>query len=295
MGLEDFSRIIAELRKKLIYIAAVFGIVSIMSFPYMGEVIKKIENDLYYSQINDLNLSSGTNASRQLVDISHNLSLISNDVASSAITQNLTKISSELLNISHNLNSQGPKIVTLTPLEGLMIQFKMSLMFGAIVASLLVIYYAYRGFKGRLPSAVSVNKSLIIIAVLISIILFLLGAAYSYFYMLPFFLKYTLEDTIINLEANPNYSLYEFISFVVMTMVILGFSFELPLVMTILVRFGITSRKTLAHYRKHAYIILLIVAAWVTPDPTMFSQIMVMLPFVILYEASLLGMKMMGK
>ncbi len=295
MGLEDFSRIIVELRKKLIYIVAVFGIVSIISFPYMGEIIKKIENDLYYSQINGLNLPSNTDASRQLVSISHNLSSISNDVASPAITQNLTKISSELLNISHSLNSQGPKIVTLTPLEGLMIQFKMSLMFGAIFASLLVLYYAYRGFKGRFPPAISVNKSLIIITVMTSVILFLLGAAYSYFYMLPFFLKYTLEDTVINLGANPNYSLYEFISFVVMTMVILGLSFELPLVMTILVRFGVTSRQTLAHYRKHAYIILLIVAAWVTPDPTMFSQIMVMLPFVILYEASLLGMKMMGK
>jgi Sec-independent protein secretion pathway component TatC len=40
---------------------------------------------------------------------------------------------------------------------------------------------------------------------------------------------------------------------------------------------------------------MLIIAAWVTPDPTMFSQVMLMLPFVILYEISLLVMRITGK
>ncbi|VVB94226.1 Sec-independent protein translocase protein TatC [uncultured archaeon] len=292
MGLEDYFRIIAELRKKLLYVVVVFGAGAIFSFPFMGEIIKKIEYDMFYR----LNLPPDVDASGQLAGISHNLSLISNELAAnnSFIAQNLTKISVDLLNISQNLNVHKPAIVYLTPMEVLMLEFKMSLITGAIIASPLVIYYAYRGLKGRMPGIISVNKMLIISTALVSILLFSLGAAYSYFYMLPFFLSYIYQDAM-SLGVNATFSIYEFIYFIVLTTVILGFAFELPLVMTLLVRFGVTSRQTLAHYRKHAYIILLIVAAWVTPDPTMFSQIMVMLPFVILYEASLLGMKMMGK
>ncbi len=294
MALEDFSRIIVELRKKLLYIAAVFGIGVVVSFPYMGDIIKKIEDDLFYGLSRGLNLPDEFNGAKHLSEISHNLSVISKEVNDSIISQNLTSISSELLNISQNLNSPGLKIVTLTPLEALMLQFKMSLIFGAIVALPLVLYYAYRGFKGRLPDFISVNKPLIVITVLTSIVLFLLGAAYSYFYMLPLFLKYVIQDAL-SIGAIPNYSLYEFIYFTVMTTLILGFAFELPLVMILLVHLDITSRRTLAYYRRHAYIILLIIAAWITPDPTMFSQVMVALPFVVLYEVSLLILRVMGK
>jgi sec-independent protein translocase protein TatC len=80
-----------------------------------------------------------------------------------------------------------------------------------------------------------------------------------------------------------------------MTTVILGAAFELPVILIFLVHLGVLSRKTLSNYRKHAYIILLIIAAWVTPDPTMFTQIMVALPFIVLYEASLVVMILTGK
>jgi sec-independent protein translocase protein TatC len=112
--------------------------------------------------------------------------------------------------------------------------------------------------------------------------------------MLPFFLDFIYQDAY-NLGINANFSVYEFISFVVMTTVILGAAFELPVILTFLVHLGVTSRKTLANYRRHAYILLLIIAAWITPDPTMAMQIMVTLPFIVLYEASLVVMRLTGK
>ncbi|HEY9204604.1 MAG TPA: twin-arginine translocase subunit TatC [Candidatus Methanoperedens sp.] len=293
MALEEFSRIFAELRKKLFYIAVVFGAGTIVSFSFMGEIIKKIEYDMFYK----LNLPGGIDPSGRLAAISHNLSLISGEIAAnnSAVAQNLTEISGELLNISQSLNTnKAAAIVYLTPLEVLMLEFKMSLVFGAIIVFPLIAYYAYRGLRGRLPKIISLNKFSIILILLSSVVLFLLGASYAYFYMLPFFLSYIYQDAM-SLGINATFSVYEFIYFIVMTTAILGFAFELPLVLTLLVRLGVTSRKTLAHYRKHAYILLLIIAAWVTPDPTMFSQIMVTLPFVVLYEASLLVMKATGK
>lgn len=284
MPLEEFSLVLSELRRKLIYIALVFGAGVIVSFSFMGEVIKKIENDMFFR------LNIPNEASTPLIEISRNISSIANEVNNSLIAQNLTRISYELLNISQ---AYKPNIVYLTPLEVLMLEFRMSLIFGALLALPLILYYAYRGVKGRLAS-IRVNMSLILSTIAASIILFLIGASYAYFYMLPFFLSYLYQDAM-SLGVNANFSVYSFIYFIVMTTVVIGAAFELPVILTLLVRLGITSKETLAHYRRHAYILLLIIAAWVTPDPTMFSQIMVTVPFVVLYEASLLVVRVTGR
>lgn len=290
MAQEGFSALISELRKKLFYIAAVFGAGAIISFSFMGDVIKKIEYDMFFR----LNLPGKPDASGQLIDISHNLTLLSNEVNNSIIAENLTRLSGELINISRSLNLYKPNIVYLTPMEVLMLEFKMSLIFGLLLASPLILYYAYKGVKGRLGRIIPVSKSLIVSTIAASTALFLIGAGYAYFYMLPFFLSYIYQDAM-SLGINANFSVYEFIYFIVMTTVILGAAFESPVILTLLVHLGVTSRQTLARYRKHAYILLLVIAAWVTPDPTMFSQIMVTVPFVVLYEASLLVIRFTGK
>jgi sec-independent protein translocase protein TatC len=294
MAFEGVFSAIAELKKKLFYIVAVFGAGAIISFSYMGDVIKKIENDMFWR----LNVPGRPDVSKQLVDISNNLTSMSNQLGNnnSIIAQNLSRLSGEVVNLSQNLNIYKPNIVFLSPMEVLMLEFKMSLIFGALIVLPLILFYAYRGLKGKLSSIplIREKKGLIIITFLSSIVLFLIGAGYSYYFMLPFFLNFIYQDAY-NIGVNANFSVYEFISFVVTTTVVLGAAFELPVVLTFLVHLGVTSRKTLAYYRRHAYIVLLIVAAWVTPDPTMFMQIMVALPFILLYEASLVVMKLTGK
>ena len=293
MAFEGIFSIISELKKKLFYIVAVFGAGAILSFSYMGGVIKMIETDMFWRRLPDR-----PDAAKQLLDISNNLTSISNQLVdnNSIIAQNLSRVSGELVHLSQNLNLYKPNIIYLTPMEVLMLEFKMSLVFGALIASLLILFYAYRGLKGKLSSLPFIyeKKSLIVLTILSSFVLFLIGAGYSYYYMLPFFLDFIYQDAY-NLGINANFSVYEFISFVIMTTVILGVAFELPVILTFLVHLGVTSRKTLANYRRHAYIILLIIAAWITPDPTMAMQIMVTLPFIALYEASLIVMKLTGK
>jgi sec-independent protein translocase protein TatC len=290
MPFEEFSLIISSLKKKLLYIAAVFGIGAMGSFYFMGKLIEKIKNDMF----SRLNIPDRQDASGQLIDISHNLTSISREVNNSVIANNLTRLSGDLLNLSQNLNLYKPKIVYLTPLEVIMLEFKMSIIFGALLAAPLALYYAYRGLKGRLPGVVYGNKSLIISVITAAVLLFLTGAGYAYFYMLPLFLSY-LYQSAASLGINANFSVYEFIYFIVMTTVVIGAAFELPLILNLLVHFGVTTRKTLAYYRRHAYIILLVVAAVITPGPDIFSQLIVAVPFIVLYEASLLVMRVTGK
>ncbi len=290
MAIEDIFSLISGLRKKVFYIVAVFGAGALVSFSFMGEVIKKIETDMFWR----LELPDKPGASGQLVEISHNLTALSNRINDSVIAHNLTTLSGELINISNSLNIYKPNIVYLTPMEVLMLEFKMSLIFGVLLASPLIIYYAYKGLKGRLPAVILQKKSLIFTIIAAAVLLFLTGAGYAYFYMLPLFLSYLYQDAM-SLGINANFSVYEFIYFIVMTTIIIGVAFELPLILNLLVRFGVTSRQTLSYYRRHAYIILLVIAAWITPGPDIFSQLMVTVPFVILYEASLLLMRLTGR
>lgn len=292
MAMEELAGIIAELRRKLIYIAALFGVGTIISFSFMGDLIKRIEYDMFWR----LDLPGKTEAAGQLVSISNNLSLISEKLVanSSAIAQNLTMMSGELLNISRNLNLQKPAIVYLTPMEVLMLELKLSLICGLIITLPLVIYYVYTGIRRKLMQVLPVSFGMLIFILLAALILFLVGAGYSYFFLLPTFLNYIYQDAA-NMGINATFSVNEFIYFIVVTTAVFGISFELPLLLIMMSRLGIASRQTLAHYRRHAYVIMLIIAAWVTPDPTMFSQIMLMLPFVILYEISLLAMRVTGK
>ncbi len=292
MAFEGLSGMIVELRRRLMYIAALFGIGTVVSFSFMGELIKKIEHDMFWR----FSISDKPGAAVQLVDISNNLTLISERLAenNSAIAQNLTLMSGQLMNISHNMIPNAPAIVYLTPMEVLMLEFKLSLICGAIVALPLVLFYAYKGITGRVKHVLPVSAGMLILILLAAAALFLLGAGYSYIYLLPFFLKFIYQDAA-SMGVTATFSVYEFINFIVTTTVLFGMSFELPLILTLLSRLGITSRQTLAHYRRHAYVILLIISAWVTPDPTMFSQIMLMLPFVVLYEISLILMRVTGK
>ncbi len=288
MAMEELAGIVAEIRRKLIYIAALFGVGTLVSFSFMGELIKRIEYDMFWR----LNLPSKPDAAGQLVNISNNLSLISEKLVanSSGIAQNLTVMSGELLNISRNLNLQAPSIVYLTPMEVLMLELKLSLICGAIITLPLVIYYIYTGIRRKLLQVLPVSVGMLIFILLAALMLFLLGAGYSYYILLPSFLGYIYQDAA-SMGVNATFSVNEFIYFIVVTTVIFGISFELPLLLIMMSRLGIASRQTLAYYRRHAYVMMLIIAAWVTPDPTMFSQIMLMLPFVILYEISLLVMR----
>ena len=292
MALEDFTQVLSELRKKLFYLIAFFGASVLVSFSLMGSLISKIQTDMFWH----LNIPPNIEASGQLVEISRNLTAMSGELAKSneAIAQNLAELSSELVNISMNLDTFKPNIVYLAPMEVLMLKFKMAIIFGLLLTSPMILYYAVKGIRKRFGISVPINRSIVIYTVLAATGLFLLGASYSYYYMLPFFLGFLYQDAV-NMGVNATFSVYSFIYFVISTTVIIGMAFELPIVLTGLVHLGLTDRKKLVYYRRHAYIVLLIIAAVITPDPTFLSQIMVTIPFIVLYEVSLLLMKVTGK
>jgi sec-independent protein translocase protein TatC len=116
-------------------------------------------------------------------------------------------------------------------------------------------------------------------------ILFLTGVLFSYFLIVPLTINFLGTYQVSEAVAN-NVSLSSYISTVVSVSLSVGIVFELPVFVYFLARVGILSPEYLKKNRKYTLVILLVLSAIITP-PDIFSQIMVVIPLLGLYELSI--------
>lgn len=129
-------------------------------------------------------------------------------------------------------------------------------------------------------------------------ILFLIGAAMAYYLVLPgawgFFLSFEspADDAAMKIVLQPKVS--EYLSLVMTMIFAFGLCFELPVLLVLLGRVGIVSSTMLSEKRRYAIVGIFAVAAVVTP-PDAFSQIALGLPMCVLYEISILLVRLVEK
>ena len=115
--------------------------------------------------------------------------------------------------------------------------------------------------------------------------LFLSGVSFGYFILCPmsmyFFASYSISDMIVN-----EFDITSYVSTIVALVFGSGVLFQLPVAIFFLTRIGLVNPPFLRTYRKHAVIIILILAAIITP-PDVISQIIITVPLWILYEISI--------
>jgi sec-independent protein translocase protein TatC len=125
---------------------------------------------------------------------------------------------------------------------------------------------------------------------------FFTGAAFGYFVLAPFTFNFLANFQIGKTGAYKYLpTLDDYISTLSNLLLGCGISFELPVLAFVLAKIGIISAKFLKFYRKYAYIIILVVAAILTPSPDWISQAIVALPLVLLYEISIILVKRIDK
>jgi sec-independent protein translocase protein TatC len=119
-----------------------------------------------------------------------------------------------------------------------------------------------------------------------SSILFFLGVLFGYYLILPlsvnFFGGFSVSKEIIN-----EFNVDNYIGLVKTSVISCGLIFELPIIIYFLTKIGLVTASSLKTYRRYAIVIILIVAAIITP-PDILSQIIVSIPLFILYEVSIL-------
>lgn len=118
-------------------------------------------------------------------------------------------------------------------------------------------------------------------------LLFFTGVAFGYFILTPFmvnfYFNYKLSEQV---TIMPTFS--DYLENLIYTTVGIGILFQMPLLVMVLARIGIVTGRFLRKYRRHAFIIILIASAIITPSTDPFSLTIVTLPLYLLFEASII-------
>jgi sec-independent protein translocase protein TatC len=125
---------------------------------------------------------------------------------------------------------------------------------------------------------------------------FFAGAAFGYYLLAPFtfsFLGNYQLGTLHMLETRPMLS--DYVDNLVNITLGGAIAFQLPVVAYVLTRIGLITPAFLKTYRKYAYVVILVIAAVITPSPDWMSQMIVFIPLVMLYEFSILLSKRVYK
>jgi len=163
------------------------------------------------------------------------------------------------------------------------VHLKVAILCGLVVAFPYIVYEIWRFIA---PALYDHERKAVRMGFGMSSGLFYLGVAVGYFVVLPvclmFFMNYTVSDTIAN-----TISLSSYMSLFVSMVFLIGLLFEFPTVILVLSSMGIVNRAHLRKYRKYAFVVVLLLAAFITPsDP--FSMFVLAIPLYGLYEFSIL-------
>jgi sec-independent protein translocase protein TatC len=175
-----------------------------------------------------------------------------------------------------NLNLSGQFMTDMT----------VSMFAGLILASPIIIFQLWQFI---MPALYVTERRYARQAVFVMSFLFIIGVLFSYYFMVPWTLNFLGTYQVSELVAN-QISLSSYISTVTSTILGVGVVFELPVVVYVLAKIGIITPEFLKKNRKYSFVIILIIAAIITP-PDVFSQMMVTIPLYSLYEISILVAK----
>lgn len=171
-------------------------------------------------------------------------------------------------------------IININVASQFMTHISTSFWFSIVLAFPYLIFEIWRFIQ---PALFDNEKKSLGIAFFSGTFLFFLGCATGYCLVFPFTFRflteYQLSATIVN-----QISLNSYMGNFMMMVFLMGLVFELPLLAWVLSRLGLITRSFMRRYRKHAVVILLVLAAVITPTGDPFSLMIVFLPLFLLYE-----------
>lgn len=189
----------------------------------------------------------------------------------------------------HSVQAANPKLQlelgTTSIMEGFNVVIQMCFLGGIVLSAPFILL-----FIGQFVSPALTERELKVVLplCLAALFLFLCGATFSYFLLVPSTLRVSVElnqyfDFVMRWTPGSYYSL--------LTWLVLGVgaSFEFPLLILLLVYMGIMSTAMLRKYRRHAIVAIFIIAAVVTPTPDPFTQTLFAAPLYLLYELAIIA------
>jgi sec-independent protein translocase protein TatC len=166
----------------------------------------------------------------------------------------------------------------------------LALVSGILLASPVIFLQIWRFVA---PGLYQHEKKIVIPFSILSSLCFLGGAAFGYFVVFPpaftFLTSYTTE------YLKPMPAVKEYFSLSLRLLIAFGVIFELPVFMVLLAKMGVVNSAFLNRNRKYAILISFVIAAVVTPTPDVVNQLMMAIPLVVLYEISIVAVRLFGR
>ena len=183
------------------------------------------------------------------------------------------------------LNSNLPvnvNLVTLNPYENI----SLFIHFMFFVAIALTIPFAiYQIIMFIKPGLSKKEKRIAMTAPFIALLLFTIGAAFGFF-MTKIVIVPFLSNLALGIGVKNNWSIDQFMKFIVYLSMAMGLIFQMPLILSLLVKLNILKPGQLKKTRKYAIIVLLGLAALITP-PDIFSLMIMVVPLILLFEITI--------
>jgi sec-independent protein translocase protein TatC len=174
--------------------------------------------------------------------------------------------------------------------EAFFTYIKVSLYAGIFVASPVVLYQVWKFIS---PGLFPKEKKFVAPFVITSTLLFVGGVCFGYFLVLPGAYKFFLEFTTDFLK--PMLSMREYLTLTLKLLLAFGIIFEIPVFLFFMTKIGLVTPRKLARMRRYAIVVCFIVAAIITPTPDAFTQCMMAIPMIVLYEVGILVSKLAGR
>jgi sec-independent protein translocase protein TatC len=187
--------------------------------------------------------------------------------------------------VSQQFVPPGVELVVVDPLSGAVVQVEVALFLALLVASPLI---AYEAGAFLMPALTRRERRTLLQAIPAATGLFVTGAAFAYFLMVPTMMR-VLYSYAQGLGARPFLAVDSLVSFAIIVTLIFGIAFELPVFMVALAKLDLVSPATMAAKWRHVIVGIFVLAAVITPDPTIVSQLMVALPLMVLYGVGIVA------
>ena len=175
------------------------------------------------------------------------------------------------------------KLINTGLAQQFMIHMKVAMCTGVLCASPYILYQLFRFVS---PALYANERKYVVRGVGYGYIMFMVGVLISYFLIFPltfrFLGTYQVSDQVENMI-----SLQSYISTLLMMSLAMGIVFEIPILSWLFAKLGFISADFMRRYRRHAVVIILVVAAIITPTSDVFTLLLVSLPMWLLYEVSI--------
>jgi sec-independent protein translocase protein TatC len=179
--------------------------------------------------------------------------------------------------------AKGLELNVFSPWDSIKLYMNFALVTGLIVALPYALYQIWSFLK---PGLRTEEQKASLVFVPFAFLLFVVGLAFAYFVVFKMAFLFTTEISA-RLGLKETYGIAQYFTFMFNILIPISLLFELPIVIMFLTRLRILNPKRLKKARRYSYLLLVIVAAMITP-PDALSAIVVSVPMILLYEFSVL-------